>query len=147
MEGSSASGFTVLAAMARGDTLRAGAIRYPVTDLTALAECDHRFEARYFDALVGPWPAARSVYEERSPLQQVDRIHAPLLFFHGLEDTVVPAQQSIAMVERLKARGVPVELQLFEGEGHGFRDGAVQRQVLERSEAFFRERFALGEGD
>ncbi len=146
MEGSSASGFTVLAAMARGDTLRAGAIRYPVTDLTALAECDHRFEARYFDALVGPWPSARAIYEQRSPLQQVERIHAPLLFFHGLDDTVVPAQQSIAMVERLKARGVPVELQLFEGEGHGFRDGAVQRQVLERSEAFFRERFGLGAG-
>lgn len=143
MEGSSASGFTVLAAMARGDTIRAGAIRYPVTDLTALAECDHRFEARYFESLVGPWPAARSLYEERSPLQQVDRIQTPLLFFHGLEDTVVPAQQSIAMVERLRQRGVPVELQLFEGEGHGFRDGSVQRQVLERSEAFFRESFAL----
>lgn len=146
MEGSSASGFTVLAAMARGDTLRAGAIRYPVTDLTALAECDHRFEARYFDALVGPWPSARAIYEQRSPLQQADRIHAPLLVFHGLDDTVVPAQQSIAMVERLKARGVPVELQVFEGEGHGFRDGAVQRQVLERSEAFFRERFGFGAG-
>ena len=143
MEGSSASGFTVLAAMARGDTIRAGAIRYPVTDLTALAEGDHRFEARYFDALVGPWPESRALYEERSPLRQVDRIQAPLLFFHGLEDPVVPAQQSIAMVERLRARGVPAELVLFEGEGHGFRDGAVQRQVLERSEAFFRETFAL----
>ena len=143
MEGSSASGFTVLAAMARSDTIRAGAIRYPVTDLTALAEVDHRFEARYFDALVGPWPAARPLYEQRSPLQQVDRINAPLLVFHGLEDTVVPAQQSIAMVERLRQRGVPVELHLFEGEGHGFRDGAVQRQVLERSEAFFRERLQL----
>lgn len=145
MEGSSASGFTVLAAMARGDTLRAGAIRYPVTDLTSLAECDHRFEARYFDALVGPWPAARALYEQRSPLRQVERIQAPLLFFHGLEDPVVPAQQSIAMVERLKARGIPVELVLFEGEGHGFRDGSVQRQVLERSEAFFRETFGLAE--
>jgi dipeptidyl aminopeptidase/acylaminoacyl peptidase len=145
MEGSSASGFTVLAAMARGDTIRAGAIRYPVTDLTALAEADHRFEARYFDALVGPWPAARAIYEQRSPLQQVDRINAPLLFFHGLEDTVVPAEQSVVMVERLRQRGVPVELHLFEGEGHGFRDGVVQRQVLERSEAFFRERFALAE--
>ena len=145
MEGSSASGFTVLAAMARGTTLRAGAIRYPVTDLTALAECDHRFEARYFDALVGPWPAARAIYEQRSPLQQVERINAPLLFFHGIDDTVVPAQQSVAMVERLRQRDVPVELQLFEGEGHGFRDGAVQREVLERSEAFFRRLFSLPE--
>mgnify|MGYP003336939159 CR=1 FL=1 len=143
MEGSSASGFTVLAAMARDATIHAGAIRYPVTDLTALAEGDHRFEARYFDALVGPWPAARALYEQRSPLQQVDRIHAPLLFFHGLEDRVVPVEQSVAMVERLQQRGVPVELQLFEGEGHGFRDATVQRQVLERSEAFFRAQFSL----
>jgi len=145
MEGSSASGFTVLAAMARDRTIRAGAIRYPVTDLTALAEGDHRFEARYFDGLVGPWPQARAVYEERSPLNQVERIKAPLLFFHGLDDPVVPAAQSIAMVERLRQRGVPVELQLFEGEGHGFRDGAVQRQVLERTEAFFRAQFQLPE--
>ncbi|MFM7314058.1 MAG: alpha/beta hydrolase family protein, partial [Cyanobium sp.] len=143
MEGSSASGFTVLAAMARGDTIRAGAVRYPVTDLTALAEGDHRFEARYFDALVGPWPEARALYEERSPLNQVGRIEAPLLFFHGLEDTVVPAQQSIAMASGLRGRGVPVELDLFEGEGHGFRSGVVQRRVLERTEAFFRTSLGL----
>ena len=145
MEGSSASGFTVLAAMAREATIRAGACRYPVTDLTALAEGDHRFEARYFDALVGPWPAARRLYEERSPLQQVDRINAPLILFHGSDDPVVPAAQTVAMVERLRQRGVSVELHLFEGEGHGFRDAAVQRQVLERTEAFFRRQFALRE--
>ncbi|MFM7087200.1 MAG: S9 family peptidase [Cyanobium sp.] len=145
MEGSSASGFTVLAALARGDTIRAGACRYPVTDLTALAEGDHRFEARYFDALVGPWPAARALYEERSPLQQLERLQAPLLLFHGLDDAVVPPQQSEVLAERLRQRGVPVELHLFPGEGHGFRDAAVQLQVLERTEAFFQQRFQRSE--
>ena len=145
MEGGSAAGFTVLAALAREHTIRAGAVRYPVTDLGALAEGDHRFEARYFDALVGPWPAARALYAQRSPLAQADRIQAPLLFFHGLDDTVVPPAQSQALVERLRSRGVPVELQLFPGEGHGFRAGAVQQQVLERTEAFFRHHFQLPE--
>lgn len=143
MEGGSAAGFTVLAALARESTIRAGAVRYPVTDLGALAEGDHRFEARYFDALVGPWPAARALYQQRSPLGQADRIQAPLLFFHGLDDRVVPPAQSQVLVERLRSRGVPVELQLFPGEGHGFRDGAVQQQVLERTEAFFRHHFQL----
>jgi len=138
MEGGSAAGFTVLAALARDRTIRAGAVRYPVTDLCALAEADHRFEARYFDALVGPWPEARPLYEQRSPLQQADRIQAPLLFFHGLDDAVVPPEQSRMLVERLRLRGVPVELELFAGESHGFRAGVVQQRVLERTEAFFR---------
>ncbi|MEI8250128.1 MAG: prolyl oligopeptidase family serine peptidase [Synechococcus sp. ELA057] len=143
MEGSSASGFTVLAAMARDDTIRAGAVRYPVTDLTALAESDHRFEERYFDTLVGPWPQARALYEQRSPLGQVDRLRGPLIVFHGLEDAVVPPDQSRILVERLRQRGVPVDLLLFEAEGHGFRDGTVQRQVLEATEAFFRRHLGL----
>lgn len=143
MEGGSAAGFTVLAAMARSDTIRAGAVRYPVTDLSGLAQGDHRFEARYGDTLIGPWPQARMVYEQRSPLAQVDRLQAPLIFFHGLEDGVVPPDQSRNLVERLRQRGVPVELMLFEGEGHGFRDGGVQRQVLEASEAFFRRHLGV----
>ena len=143
MEGSSASGFTVLAAIARDQTIRAGACRYPVTDLTALAEGDHRFEARYFEALVGPWPEARSLYEQRSPLHQVAHLQVPLLLFHGLDDRVVPPAQSEALVERLRQQGVPVELHVFPGEGHGFRDAAVQRQVLECTEAFFRRQFHL----
>lgn len=143
MEGGSAAGFTVLAAMARDDTIRAGAIRYPVTDLAALAQGDHRFEARYFDSLVGPWPEARELYTQRSPLQQVDRLRAPLLVFHGLEDGVTPPEQSRALVEQLNQRQIPVELRLFAGEGHGFRSGAVQLEVLEATEAFFRRHLDL----
>ena len=134
---------TVLAAMARSDTIRAGAIRYPVTDLAALAQGDHRFEARYCDSLVGPWPQAQALYAERSPRHQVDRLQAPLLVFHGLEDEVIPHAQSRSLVEHLERRGIPVELRLFEGEGHGFRGGAVQLEVLEATEAFFRRHLDL----
>jgi acetyl esterase/lipase len=143
MEGGSAAGFTVLALLCVETVLAAGACRYPVTDLTALTGEGHRFEERYFDALIGPWPEARATYLERSPLQQAERITAPVLLFHGLDDAVVPAAQSERLARVLAERGVPVELHLFPGEGHGFRDGAVQRRVLEATELFFRRRLGL----
>ncbi len=143
MEGGSASGFTVLAALAAGEGLRAGACRYPVVDLETLAEESHRFEAHYLDSLVGRLPEARALYQARSPLGQVARIQRPVIFFHGLEDTVVPASQSERMALALSERGVPVEIHLFPGEGHGFRSGAVQARVLEATEAFFRRHLAL----
>jgi len=143
MEGGSAAGFTVLAALGHDDTIRAGACRYPVTDLAALAGGEHRFEARYFDGLIGPWPAARATYESRSPLQQAERIRRPVILFHGLEDRVVPPEQSERLALVLGQQGVSVQLHLFPDEGHGFRSGAVQQQVLEATEAFFRHHFRL----
>ena len=145
MEGGSAAGFTVLEALARDGTLKAGCCRYPVTDLTALASDagEHRFEARYFDTLLGPWPQARDLYEQRSPLRHPQRITAPVILFHGQEDSVVPPHQSEALALALRDRGVPVELHLFPGEGHGFRDQAVQLRVLEATEAFFRRQLGL----
>lgn len=143
MEGGSAAGFTVLALLCFETVLAAGACRYPVTDLTALTGEGHRFEERYFDSLIGPWPEARATYLERSPLQHAERITAPVILFHGLDDPVVPAAQSERLAQALAERGVPVELHLFPGEGHGFRDGAVQRRVLEATELFFRRRFGL----
>jgi len=143
MEGGSAAGFTVLAALGYDDTIRAGSCRYPVTDLAALAGGDHRFEARYFDGLIGPWPAARATYEARSPLQQAERIRRPVILFHGLLDRVVPPEQSERLALALGEQGVPVQLHLFPDEGHGFRNGAVQQQVLEATEAFFRHHFQL----
>jgi dipeptidyl aminopeptidase/acylaminoacyl peptidase len=143
MEGSSASGFTVLAALAAGGGIRAAACRYPVVDLASLTRESHRFEAHYLDGLVGPWPASRATYEARSPLAQVDRIHCPVILFHGLEDTVVPPSQSERLAQALSERSVPVELHLFPEEGHGFRSGTVQAQVLEASEAFLRRHLGL----
>jgi dienelactone hydrolase len=143
MEGGSAAGFTVLAALCHDATIRAGACRYPVTDLGALAGGDHRFEARYFDGLIGPWPAAKTTYDARSPLQQAERIHCPVILFHGLDDRVVPPDQSERLALALGERGVPVQMHLFPDEGHGFRSGEVLQQVLEATEAFFRKHFQL----
>jgi dienelactone hydrolase len=113
MEGGSAAGFTVLAALCHDATIRAGACRYPVTDLGALAGGDHRFEARYFDGLIGPWPAAKTTYDARSPLQQAERIHCPVILFHGLDDRVVPPDQSerlaLALCRQGRQAGLVVE--------------------------------------
>jgi len=144
MEGGSAAGFTVLALLCQDTVLKAGACRYAVADLEAMAQHTHRFEARYLDGLIGPWPEAAALYRERSPLHNAERIKAPLIFFQGLDDRVVPPDQTERMALALSERGVPMEVHLFPGEGHGFRDGAVQRRVLEATEAFFRRHFALG---
>jgi dipeptidyl aminopeptidase/acylaminoacyl peptidase len=143
IEGSSAGGFTVLAALCFTDVFRAGACRYGVGDLSALATDTHRFEARYLDTLVGPWPGARTTYEERSPLLHADRIRCPVIFFQGLDDNVVPPAQTENMALALSRADVPVEVHLYPGEGHGFRDSQVRIQVLEATEAFFRRHFQL----
>ncbi|MCP9927280.1 prolyl oligopeptidase family serine peptidase [Cyanobium sp. CH-040] len=143
IEGGSAGGFTALAALCFTDVFRAAACRYPVCDPAALAAHDHRFEARYLDGLIGPWPQAAATYEARSPLAHADRIRCPVIFFQGLEDTVVPPEQTERMAAALAAHGIPVDVHRFAGEGHGFRDGTVQTQVLEASEAFFRRHFGL----
>jgi dienelactone hydrolase len=143
IEGGSAAGFTVLAALCGGGVFRAGACRYAVADLEGMARHTHRFEARYFDGLVGPWPEAAATYRERSPLLHADRIRVPVIFFQGLEDAVVPPDQTERMALALGERGIPVEVHLFPGEGHGFRDRAVQQRVLEATEAFFRRHLDL----
>ena len=143
IEGGSAGGFTTLAALCFTDVFRAGACRYAVCDLSAMATDTHRFEARYLDTLVGAWPGERTRYDERSPLLHADRIRCPVLFFQGMQDKVVPPEQTERMAAALRTNGVPVEVRLFEHEGHGFRDSAVQIQVLEETEAFFRERLEI----
>ncbi|MCP9888394.1 S9 family peptidase [Cyanobium sp. ATX 6A2] len=143
IEGGSAGGFTALAALCFSDVFRAAACRYPVCDPAALAVHDHRFEARYLDGLIGPWPEAAATYAARSPLAHANRIRCPVILFQGLEDTVVPPEQTERMALALTANDIPVEVHLFAGEGHGFRDGAVQLQVLEATEAFFRRQFGL----
>jgi dienelactone hydrolase len=143
IEGGSAAGFTVLAALCAGAVFRAGACRYAVADLEGMARHTHRFEARYLDGLVGPWPEAAATYRERSPLLHAERIRVPVIFFQGLEDGVVPPDQTERMALALGKRGIPVEVHLFPGEGHGFRDRAVQQRVLEATEAFFRRHLDL----
>ena len=143
IEGGSAGGFTALAALCFTDVFRAGASRYGVADLGALARETHRFEARYLDGLIGPWPAAQATYAARSPLQHAEQIRCPVIFFQGLDDNVVPPAQTEAMAEALRSQAIPVEVHLFAGEGHGFKSSDTQIQVLESTEAFFAKHFGL----
>lgn len=121
IRGGSAGGFTTLAALAFTDSFAAGASLYGVADLELLARDTHKFESRYLDRLVGPWPEAEAEYRSRSPIHNLDRFTRPLILFQGAEDAVVPAEQSKLMYDALIERGVPVEYVEFEAEQHGFR--------------------------
>jgi dipeptidyl aminopeptidase/acylaminoacyl peptidase len=137
IRGGSAGGFTTLAALAFEDVFSAGASRYGVADLAALARDTHKFESRYLDGLVGPWPDARDVYEDRSPIFHVAGIDSPLAVFQGLDDEVVPPNQSAMIVDALRARAIPVVYVTFEGEGHGFRRAPTIRAALDTELAFY----------
>ncbi|WP_181781936.1 dipeptidyl-peptidase 5 [Pseudonocardia pini] len=144
IRGGSAGGYTVLAALARADTpFSAGADHYGVADLEALAADTHKFESRYLDGLVGPYPAAREVYVERSPIHHVDQFHTPLIVLQGDEDAIVPPNQSEAIVEALRARQVPVAYLLFTGEQHGFRKAENIRRALDAELSFYSQVFGF----
>jgi dipeptidyl aminopeptidase/acylaminoacyl peptidase len=121
IRGGSAGGYTTLAALAFRDAFAAGASLFGVSDLEALARETHKFESRYLDGLIGPYPARKDLYRERSPIHHVNRIAAPMILFQGLEDRVVPPSQAEKMVAALTKKGLPVAYLAFEGEGHGFR--------------------------
>jgi dipeptidyl aminopeptidase/acylaminoacyl peptidase len=121
ISGGSAGGYTTLCALTFHDLFAAGASHYGIGDLESLARDTHKFESRYLDGLVGPYPERRDLYVARSPLHACDRLRCPVIFFQGLEDRVVPPSQAEAMVAALKRRGIPHAYVAFEGEQHGFR--------------------------
>jgi dipeptidyl aminopeptidase/acylaminoacyl peptidase len=137
IRGGSAGGFTTLAALAFHDVFAAGASYYGVADLEALAADTHKFESRYLDGLVAPYPEGREVYRARSPIHHVEAITSPLAVFQGLEDPIVPPAQSEVIVAALRARGVPVTYMAFEGEQHGFRQAATIRRALDAELSFY----------
>ncbi len=137
IRGGSAGGYTVLSALAFHDAFAAGASRYGVADLEALATDTHKFESRYLDTLIGPWPETKAVYDERSPINHVDKFSAPMIVLQGDEDAIVPPNQSEMIVAALEARGIPVSYLLFEGEQHGFRKAENVIAALEAELAFF----------
>lgn len=136
--GGSSGGFTALESVAADPALFAAAVvLYPVTDLIDLAERSHPFERHYTDSLIGPLPAAADAYRERSPVVHADRFTAtPLLILHGDADPVVPVEQSRAFADCVRAAGGQVELHVYEGEGHGFRQRANQLDEYERIAGF-----------
>ncbi len=137
IHGGSAGGFLVLAALAFDSTFAAGANYYGVSDLETLAVETHKFESRYMDKLVGPYPEAREIYAARSPIHHLGGFGKPLITLQGLDDRVVPPNQSERIFEALRAKGVPVALLTFEGEGHGFRKAESRIRALEAELYFY----------
>ena len=121
IRGGSAGGYTTLACLAFRDVFRAGASLYGISDLALMAQDTHKFESRYLDRLVGPYPAAEQRYRERSPIHHLPGFNEPVILLQGLEDKIVPPNQAKLILDSLKSRGIPVAYIPFEGEQHGFR--------------------------
>ena len=137
IRGRSAGGYVTLAALTfHPGVFSAGASYYGIGDIEAMARDTHKFESRYFDSLIGPYPASRDAFVARSPVHFVDQLSCPLIIFQGLEDKVVPPQQSQLMADAVRDRGLPVALLTFEGEQHGFRKACSTTRCLE-AELFF----------
>jgi dipeptidyl aminopeptidase/acylaminoacyl peptidase len=143
IRGGSAGGYTTLAALAFRDTFAAGASHFGVADLEALATETHKFESRYLDGLIGPYPARRDLYIERSPIHHVDGFDRPLIVLQGLEDEVVPPNQARMIVDALRSKKVPVAYVTFEGEQHGFRQAANIRRALDAELSFYGQVFGF----
>lgn len=143
IRGGSAGGYTTLASLAFTDAFQAGASHFGVADLEALARDTHKFESRYLDGLVGPYPERQDLYRERAPLHAAHKISCPVIFFQGLEDKIVPPNQAELMVAALNENGIPNQHVTFEGEGHGFRQADNIVTALETELSFYQDIFGL----
>jgi dipeptidyl aminopeptidase/acylaminoacyl peptidase len=139
ISGGSAGGYTTLCALTpeHETTFRAGASYYGVSDLAALARDTHKFESHYLDWLVGPYPRDHQAYVDRSPINHIDRLSVPVIFFQGVEDRIVPPNQTELMVAGLKQRGIPFGYFLFDGEQHGFRRAENIKRCLDAELYFY----------
>jgi dipeptidyl aminopeptidase/acylaminoacyl peptidase len=143
IRGGSAGGLTTLNALIFHDLFKAGASYYGVSDLKGLDADSHKFESHYNEYLIAPMPQAEALYRERSPINHTAALNRPMIFFQGLDDKVVPPQQSEVMVDALRARGVPVAYITLEGEGHGFRKAESIVSTLEAELYFYLRVFGI----
>jgi dipeptidyl aminopeptidase/acylaminoacyl peptidase len=143
IRGGSAGGYTTLAALTFHDTFKAGASYYGISDLEVLQQDTHKFESRYNDSLIGPYPEAKDVYIARSPIHFTDQLSCPIILFQGLEDKVVPPNQSEMMADAVRKKGLKVKYVTFEGEQHGFRKAENIIRSLEEELAFYRDVFRI----
>jgi dipeptidyl aminopeptidase/acylaminoacyl peptidase len=127
----------VLCALTFRQVFNAGASYFGISDLEALARDTHKFESRYLDRLIGPYPEARELYRQRSPIHSADKLAVPVIFFQGAEDEVVPPNQAERMVDALRAKQVAVAYFLFEGEQHGFRRAENIKRALDAELYFY----------
>ena len=138
IRGGSAGGYTTFAALVfHPEMFGAGAGYYGVSDVEALAKDTHKFESRYLDTLIGPYPEMKDLYRERSPIHFIDRLSCALILFQGLEDKVVPPDQSERMADAVREKGLPVAYIAFEGEQHGFRKADTIIRCLEAELYFY----------
>ena len=147
IDGGSAGGYTTLAALTFKDVFKAGASLYGVSDLEALAQDTHKFESRYLDGLIGPYPERQDLYRQRSPIHAIHQLSCPVIFFQGLEDKIVPPNQAERMVEVLRSKGLPVAYVPFEGEQHGFRRAENIKRALDGEFYFFARVFGFAPAD
>ena len=145
IRGGSAGGYTVLSALTFTDTFKAGASLYGIGDLETLATDTHKFESRYLDSLIGPYPERKDVYTARSPINHADGLNCPVIFLQGLEDKVVPPNQAEMMVKLLEDKGIKVGHVTFPDEGHGFRKAANIIRAMESELDFYTDVFNLAE--
>lgn len=141
--GSSAGGYTTLAALTFGNTFKAGASYYGVSDLEILAKDTHKFESRYLDRLIGKYPQEKAIYQERSPIYHTEQLNCPIIFFQGLEDKVVPPNQAEMMFNAIRDKGLPVAYVAFEGEAHGFRISENIKKALDSEFYFYSQIFGF----
>jgi dipeptidyl aminopeptidase/acylaminoacyl peptidase len=145
--GGSAGGYTTLCALTFTSRFRAGGSHYGISDLKALYDDTHKFESRYLDRLIGPLETSGEIIRARSPIHHLDLIDCPVILFQGMDDKVVPPNQAELMAAALRAKGLPVALLTFEGEGHGFRQGATIRRTLEAELWFYGRIFGFEPAD
>jgi len=143
IRGGSAGGFTTYCALTNHTLFSAGVSRYGVADLSCLVKESHKFEVRYLDSMIGPWPAAKDIYNSRSPINQADKFNCPVLLLQGDEDAVVPPAQSIAMAKALDNKAIPHALIMLKGEQHGFRMHENIRFALETELNFYGQIFKI----
>ncbi len=143
IKGGSAGGYTTLCALTFRDVFKAGASYFGISDLEAMAQETHKFESRYLDQLIGPYPERQDLYRERSPINFVELLSCPVIFFQGLEDEVVPPNQAEVMVDALRKKGLPVAYVPFEGEQHGFRRAENIKRSLDAELYFYSRIFGF----
>jgi len=143
IRGGSAGGWTTLCALTFHEVFKVGASYYGVSDVKGLDQDSHKFESHYNEYLIAPKAQAEPLYLARSPINHTQRLSKPMIFFQGLDDKVVPPQQSVLMVEALRERGVPVAYVALEGEGHGFRKAENIARTLEAELYFYLRVFGL----
>jgi dipeptidyl aminopeptidase/acylaminoacyl peptidase len=141
--GGSAGGYTTLCALTFDDTFKAGASHYGIGDLEPFVYDTHKFESRYLDSLVGPYPEKKEVYDQRSAIKHTHLLSCPVIFFQGLEDKIVPPNQSETMFKAVRDKGLPTAYLAFEGEQHGFRKAENIKRSLDGELYFYSRVFGF----